>query len=275
MRRTKINSIVALSVLLCFSTGCQKSAIDREKNRTSIVTSDTILSGMVISLLPPGSFIISAIMPPDQCPGHFDIKLSDIERVKKAGLVISFQGMPFMANAEAETGNYYVVDAKDRNWMSPRSYVFGLDLIAKELSVRFPEHKTQITTRLAATIHEVKEKSDRLGDEIKKAGISGAPVIASSMQKETLEWMGFRIVGEYGRSEAISAKEIVQLSQLGKKNKVIAIVDNLQSGPETGKGLAEELRVPHVILSNFTSEKGYVATLSENVKAMIVSVRTK
>jgi zinc transport system substrate-binding protein len=275
MTRTKMHSTVALSILLCLSTGCQKSAIDREKNRTNIVTSDAILSGMVISLLPPGSFNVSAIMPPDQCPGHYDIKLSDIERVKKAGLVISFQGMPFMAKAEAETGNHYAVAAKDRNWMAPRSYVFGLDLIAKELSVRFPGHKTQITTRLAAAINEVKEKSDLLGDEIKKAGISGAPVIASSMQKETLEWMGFRIVGEYGRPEAISAKEMVRLSQLGKENKVIAIVDNLQSGPEAGKGLAEELHVPHVILSNFPSERGYVATLGENVKAMIAAVRTK
>jgi zinc transport system substrate-binding protein len=270
MTGTTRYSTIALAIALFFSAGCQKKALDREK---SIMTSDTILSGMVFSLLPPGIFSVSAIMPPGQCPGHYDIKLSDIEKVKRADLVISFRGMPFMA--KAETGNHCVVDAKDHDWMAPKSYVVGLEIIAKELSARFPEHKTRITTQLAAAIHEVTETSERLRDEIRKAGITCEPVIASSMQKETLEWMGFRVVGTYGRPEAISAKEIVQLSCLGRESKAVAVVDNLQSGPEAGKGLAEELHVPHVVLSNFPSEKGYLATLSENVDAMIAAVRKK
>jgi zinc transport system substrate-binding protein len=239
------------------------------------MTSDTILSGMVVSLLPPGKFTVSAIMPPDQCPGHYDIKLSDIERVKKAGLVLFSRGMPFMARAEVEDGNCCVVDTKDRNWMAPQSYVVGLEIIAQELSARFPEYGTQITTRLAIAIHEVAETSERLKDDIRRAGIAAAPVLASSMQKETLEWMGFRVAGEYGRPETISAKEMVRLTRLGRESKAVAVIDNLQSGPEAGKGLAEELGVPHVILSNFPSGKGYLATLGKNVDAMIAAVRRK
>jgi zinc transport system substrate-binding protein len=239
------------------------------------MTSDTILSGMVVSLLPPGKFTVSAILPPDQCPGHYDIKLSDIERVKKAGLVLFSRGMPFMARAEVEDGNCCVVDTKDRNWMAPQSYVVGLEIIAQELSARFPEYGTQITTRLAIAIHEVAETSERLKDDIRRAGIAAAPVLASSMQKETLEWMGFRVAGEYGRPETISAKEMVRLTRLGRESKAVAVIDNLQSGPEAGKGLAEELGVPHVILSNFPSGKGYLATLGKNVDAMIAAVRRK
>jgi hypothetical protein len=36
-----------------------------------------------------------------------------------------------------------------------------------------------------------------------------------------------------------------------------------------------QMHVPHVVLSNFPSERGYVATLSENVDAMIAAVRNK
>jgi zinc transport system substrate-binding protein len=268
------NKAIALTMLLLLSSGCHKKA-DHDKTKINIMTSDTILSGMVASLLPAGSFSISAIMPPSQCPGHYDIKLSDIETIKKADLVISFRGMPFMAKTEAASDKHCIVDTKGLNWMAPRSYAVGLNLIAEELSVRFPEHKAQIATQLAAAVHELTEVSERFGDELKKADIIGKPVIASSMQKETLEWMGFRVAGEYGRPETISAKEIVRLSRLGREIQAVAVIDNLQSGPETGKGLAEELHLPHVVLSNFPSEKGYAATLNENVAAMIAAVREK
>jgi zinc transport system substrate-binding protein len=53
------------------------------------------------------------------------------------------------------------------------------------------------------------------------------------------------------------------------------VVDNLQSGPDAGKGIAETLRVPHVVLTNFPSEKGYLATLRENVDAILTASKKK
>jgi hypothetical protein len=52
-------------------------------------------------------------------------------------------------------------------------------------------------------------------------------------------------------------------------------VDNLQSGPEAGKGIAETLGVPHVVLTNFPLEKGYLATLEGNVDAIVAVVMQK
>ena len=49
------------------------------------------------------------------------------------------------------------------------------------------------------------------------------------------------------------------------------VVDNLQSGPDAGRGIAEALGVPHVILSNFPSENGYLATLGDNVAAVLAA----
>jgi zinc transport system substrate-binding protein len=95
------------------------------------------------------------------------------------------------------------------------------------------------------------------------------------MQKEVLQWMGLRVVGEYGRPEAMSAREVVRLSKIGKDQHAIAVVDNLQSGPDAGKGIAEALGVPHVVLTNFPSEKGYLATLEGNVDAVVAAVMRK
>ena len=66
------------------------------------------------------------------------------------------------------------------------------------------------------TIRAVKTGANMLIEKIKREGIYGKTIIASSMQKEPLEWMGFRVVGEYGRPEAMSAREFVRLSKIGR-----------------------------------------------------------
>ncbi len=239
----------------------------------NIVTSDTILSGMTASLLPPNRYSTEAILPPGQCPGHYDVKLSDITKIKKAALVVSFRRMSFLDKAGLGGNLQLLVDAGSRNWMAPDSYVYGLGVLAAGLSNRFPDDKDEIMRRKEDMARRVKKDADSLLEEIKEAGILGKAIIASSMQKEPLEWMGFRVVGEYGRQEAISVRELVRLSEVGRDQKAIMVVDNLQSGPDAGKGIAETLGVPHAALTNFPSEKGYLATLAENVRAVLAAAK--
>jgi zinc transport system substrate-binding protein len=267
---TKFIVTLAIIVLALVTIGCQRGTLgEQQKNRKSVVTSDTILSGMCEALLPSNGFAIAAILPPGQCPGHYDIKLTDIAKVNQANLVISFHGMPFMNQTEIAADKHLLIDTKGRNWMTPPSYVAGLNFLADKLSERFPEQRQQILMRKEHAIREAEENIKSLINRLQQASVSQKPVIASSMLKEPLEWMGFHVVGAYGRPESLSAKEIVELTRIGKDKKAVMVVDNLQSGPDAGKGIAEALNMPHVIFSNFPSEKGYFATLSENINAAL------
>jgi len=261
-------------VLTCLLPGCSHKTENTDPARVrTIVTSDTILLDMVASLLPPRGYSIEAILPPGQCPGHYDVKLADIEKMKRATLNVSFRGISFMDRAGLDERTQLVIDTEDRNWMAPDSYIYGLKLLAHRLAKHFPEDNAEIARRKEDAIRKVRTQTDTLIQKIKGAGIFGKPVIVSSMQKEPLEWMGFRVVGEYGRPEAMSARQVVRLARIGRDSKAIMVVDNLQSGPDAGKGIAETLRAPHVILTNFPSEKGYLATLTENVDALLEAVR--
>ncbi len=268
--------VIAAMMLACLSAGCSNSSRDvNTKTVRSIVTSDSILSGMISALLPEHRYSVEAILPPGQCPGHYDVKLSDIEKMQRAVLNVSFRGMPFMDKTGLQDRAQLFVDAAGRNWMAPDSHIYGLGLLADELSKRFPEDKAEIMRRKEDAIRKVTAEADSLLQKIKQAGIFGKPIIASFMQKEPLEWMGFRVVGEYGRQEAMSMREVVHLSEIGRGHRAIMVVDNLQSGPDAGKGIAETLRAPHVILTNFPSEKGYLATLGENVNAVLAAAVRK
>lgn len=276
MRKSGLIAVAAAAALAFVSICCREQRPEgRAKEMQSIVASDTILSGMSESLLPSEFFAVTAILPPGQCPGHYDVKLSDIARVKGADLVVSFIDMPFMQHAAVDAKRQLFIDAEDRNWMTPRSYITGLGALADTFSTRFPEHRLRIAAQRERVIQEVTENEASLSDRMKRAGVFHMPAIASSMLREPLEWMGFRIVGEYGRPESLSAKEIAALIRIGRERKAVMVVDNLQSGPDAGKGVAEALGVPHVILSNFPSEEGYAATLEENVDAVLTAMRTR
>ena len=267
-----ITAIAFLGVSTAYSNPFKEQ---KPKIVRGIVTSDTILSGMATSLLPQNRYSVEAILPPGQCPGHYDVKLSDIQKMKKADLNVSFLGMSFLNKASPMGGAQLLVDPGGRNWMAPDSYIYGLGILADEFSKHFSEDKDEIMRRKQETIRKVKTASNSLIEKIRVAGISGKAVIASSMQKEVLEWMGFRVAGEYGRPESMSTREVVRLSKIGKDHQAIAVVDNLQSGPEAGKEIAETLGVPHVVLTNFPSEKGYLATLEGNIDAVMAAVAQK
>jgi len=265
--------LTVLPLFILFFPGCQNGT--REKapaNKIQVVASDTILSGMSEALLPPDRFEVAVILPPGQCPGHYDLKLSDIARVKNADLVVSFRGMPFMQGAEIDENRYFPVDSRGLNWMVPDAYIAGLETLADKFSELFPESAPLIKERKEQAAREVAEKNAALGERIKSAGAGQKPVIASSMIREPLEWMGFRVAGEYNRPESISAKEIADLVRTGKAERAVLVADNLQSGPDAGKGVSEALDIPHVILANFPLENGYAATLEDNVNTVLTAV---
>ncbi len=260
--------------LMCLLAGCSNGPKDGgTKTVRAVVTSDTILSSMAAALLPPERYSVEAILPPGQCPGHYDVKPSDIEKIQKADLVMSLKGMPYMEKTSADGARRLVVDAQGRNLMTPDAYVHTLGVLAGQLAGRYPEDKEKIVRRCGETAAQIMAEVAALKEKIGRAGVAGACVVASSMQKGPLEWMGLAVAGEYGRPEALSAREVVRLSKTGRERQAVLVVDNLQSGPDAGKGIAEAIGVPHVVLSNFPSERGYVATLKENVEAVLAAAR--
>jgi len=266
--------VIFPTVFILFFAGCQSGTREvGTAERIRIVASDTLLSGMSESLLPADRFEVTVILPPGQCPVHYDLKLSDIARVKNADLVVSFSGMPFMRGAEIDENRHFAVDPQGRNWMVPDVYIAGIEKLAARFSELFPEYEPLIEERRNQIAREIAEKKNELNARIEHAAVGQKPVIVSAMIREPLEWMGFRIVHEYSRPESISAREIADIIRTGRAEEAVLVADNLQSGPDAGRGISEALGISHVTLANFPMENGYVATLNDNVNAVLAAVR--
>ena len=58
------------------------------------------------------------------------------------------------------------------------------------------------------------------------------------------------------------------LIKAGRLHKVRLVVDNRQSGPSVGAGIAREIGAEHVVLTNFPMDASYLDALRSNVKTL-------
>jgi len=244
--------------------GCAQS----KTGRVPVVAS-TALIGTIVQAIGGDRFAVTTIAPAGLCPGHFDLKPSDVAVASNARLILNHgweAWVPSLDKAIVPPGPRKVTLATQGNWM-------------------IPEVQKQAAAEIAALLEELdtaRADTYRLAVEHYQAGVDSAAaqarasladkalpaVIASGQQAPFLAWMGFRVVATYGRAEDFTAQEMTRLARVALDSGVGLIVDNLQSGPATGKPLAEALNVRHVTLTNFPLQGSYRRALLDNASAL-------
>ena len=256
----KFNILITVTLLLSLVIvsimgGCAPA----ETSRLKVVTGTSLMAQIVERI---GGDLVDVvnIIPPAQCPGHFDVKPSDIQKLAEADLFLlhGWQGEMFSQDliTSANNPNLTVVrldipSNPQSNWMTPSVQQEATDRVAAALS-QVDSKNSSIYQKLAA---EYKDKIEAKGAEI-KAGLAGENlsrinVICSGMQAAFVRWAGLNVVAIYGRPDSFTPQVVKDLVDKGKEENVTLIIENLQSGKDAGAGVAEELGCTRIILSNF------------------------
>jgi hypothetical protein len=72
----------------------------------------------------------------------------------------------------------------------------------------------------------------------------------------------------YGRSENLTPRALRDLIEIGRKNRVRLVIDNLQSGPEIGSQIAQDVGARHVVLTNFPEHGSCLEAIEKNARAL-------
>jgi len=214
-------------------------------------------------------FAVTTIAPAGLCPGHFDLKPSDVAAANNAGLIVNHgweAWYPSLEKAIVPPGPRRVTLATKGNWMIPDVQKQAATEVAALLSEL--DTARADTYLLAAGRYQVDVDSAAAAAQALLAGRQLPAVIAAEQQAPVLNWFGFRVVATYGRAEDITARELTRLARVAIDSSVGLVVDNLQSGPDAGKPLAEALKVKHVTLTNFPLEGSYPKALLDNARAL-------
>ena len=269
-----------------------------DTSKLKVVTSTSLIASIVERVGGDKVDVVNVI-PPAQCPGHFDVKPSDIQKLADADLFLlhGWQGEKFSEKLIASANNPDLTVVKiavkgklmtrppqleatqtltSDYWMTPPVQLEATEIIAAALSQVDTKNSSDYQ-RLAA---EYKEKIVAKEAEIKarlaRINPANVNVMCAEMLVGFVQWAGFNIVATYGRPDSLIPQVLKKLVDKGREGKVTLIIDNMQSGKDTGAGIAEELASARVILSNFPG--GYKNTetwekaIDYNVELLLESI---
>jgi zinc transport system substrate-binding protein len=251
MKRITLLLTTLLSLTLLILGGCNGN----EEPKLKVMTSTSLMTYIVQQV---GGNNVEALnlVPPNQHPGNFDAKPSDIEKLASASLFL-LHGWPGEGYADklitsANNPNLIVVKANvDGNWMIPSVQSTAVDKVLSALSEVDPDNATTYQKSAEKYKQRIQAKEIDIKARLTKADVTKINVIASFWQADFLTWAGFNVVATFGGTQSLTPQVIKDLVDQGKAANVTLIINNLQDGQDAGKAIAEELGAENLNLSSF------------------------
>jgi len=198
------------------------------------------------------------LIPPAACPGHCDMRPSDVDAVAGCGALLIHPWQQNMANVQGVINaagigqdRVRVVDVPG-NWMAPSVQAAAVEAVAAILRDVASQAAAIDPERVSVRAEAIAARGEVLALELKQAGDGSVPVLCSEIQSGFVKWAGFGIASTFARAEDLSVADVEALIRIAEEKKVALVIDNLQSGEvKTSEAVAREVGAVHVVLSNF------------------------
>ncbi|HDI01735.1 MAG TPA: zinc ABC transporter substrate-binding protein [Candidatus Bathyarchaeota archaeon] len=261
-------SLVVLSAVANLAVG-QAACEEGGGHELYVVCMTTVLASIVEQI--GGPYVsVEAIVPPGFCPGHYDVRPSDVEAIREADLIIGHIAVfPWVEDLFEAAGrpieDLHMISGP---WNTPTSAISYVSAITALLC----EHATNstmgdyFTTMNATLCSELLSLADELQGKASELGVSDVKVICMEWQVSFVSWLGFNITATFPPQERMSAADVEALVELGREEGVAIVIDNLQSGTEVGTEIAREIGAEHVVLTNFPGAVPGTNTLADMIR---------
>ena len=277
----KLGIVFAVILVLSLAMGVLFGGCATVSSVKLKVVTSTSLIAQIVERVGGDKVSVVNIIPPAQCPGHFDIKPSDIQELANAQLFIihNWQGEKFSEDLIASADNENLITVKVEltgNWMTPSVQRDAADKIAATLTQIDPDNSAVYQKAADEYKAAVTAKETELIIMLGQVNLSAVNVLCDEQQAGFVAWAGLNIIATYGRPETFTPQVVKDLVDKGREGMVTLVIDNMQTGGESGKSLAEELGVTHIVLSNFPG--GYENTdtweqaIDNNIELILNSI---
>lgn len=244
------------------------------------IAAGTTLVADIINDLGAGRMTAATMVPAAACPGHTDLRASDMLRLLRAKAIILHDWQAHLdsvmgpiRNEPSLAGKVRIVEVPG-NWMVPERQRAATLAIARIMAAIDPPRAALYDKRAAARTAAIAETATAL---TAKAGpLRGLPVMADMQQQALLAWFGCDVAATYGRFEEAGPERLARAVAAARAAHVRLVVDNLQSSGGSGKALAEDLDAAYAALSNFPGAfpqaTTWAATLAANLDRCLAAL---
>ena len=243
-----ITALLLAALLLPLS--CSRPSAD-------VVAGSSLITGIVQDIA-DGKLEVRTLIPPGMCPGHYDVKPSDVETLANSKVLIIHNWQQNMKNitglieaADNPDLIIKVIDVKG-NWMAPLVQAEAVDKIAQALGEIDQGNSAYYQEKAATRTQAILAKGEEVKNRLREVKVEEVKVICADMQAGFVKWAGFDIVATYGRPEDLSVAGVEKLVVEAKDAGVALVIDNLQSGTTaTSEAMAKDIGAIQVTISNF------------------------
>jgi zinc transport system substrate-binding protein len=210
---------------------------------------------------------------PGTCPGHFDLRPSQIERLAQCRLLVRFDFQKRLEDKLAvRVGDslHVVAVVVTEGMCLPSSYNETCRQIAEALVEAGCLDRAVADARLVAIAVRMKGLSDWSREQIVAAGLDGLPVITSAHQESFCQWLGLRVAATYNGGETRPSRIDAAVSD-AQAGGVKLLIANRPEGRRTADMLAERLGIEAVVFDNFP-RPGAAAAFDELVRGNVAEL---
>jgi zinc transport system substrate-binding protein len=282
---TRFKALASVALALGIAATLTLGACAPAKTVNLNVVTSTSLIAQIVTRVAGDDVSVINIIPPAQCPGHFDVKPGDIQKLVDADLFLlhGWQGEKFSQelidsadNPDLTVVSLDIQTTESDNWMVPSVQREATDRIADALCQVDSENSAAYQQRAAEYSSAISVKETDLRAELDQFDLSAINVMCAEMQAGFVVWLGLNIITSYGRPDTFTPQEVRELVDTGRETGVSLIIDNLQSGQDAAKAVAEELGCSRIILSNFpggfTDTETWEKAIDRNVALVLETV---
>jgi len=251
---------ILIGVLVVVLVGIVVAVLVRAQHTqpsTDIMAGSSLI-GNIIQDVAGDKMETRTLIPPGVCPGHYDVKTSDIEALANSKALFihdyqqNFQNIKGAIEAAENHNLTITVLNVTGNWMVPAVQAEAVSKIAQALSELDPENAAYYAGNATERAQVILAKDEEVKNRLLGAGVEGVKVICADMQAGFVEWAGFDVVATYGRPEDLSPAQMDELVTKAKQAGVALVIDNLQSSATTtGEVMAQDIGAIQVTISNF------------------------
>lgn len=261
-------------LLAVWVAGCQN---ETDTPPSEIAVSNSYLHAIVRDLCGDEMAIFS-VVPPGMCPGHFDIRPSDVQRLFACRLLLAFDFQRAIGDILPENGRgpaFHTVDALP-GMCIPDTYLSMAQQTADILTTAYPERAGEFQERLDAMAERMTALASECAAVAEQWELRQAAALTSRHQAAFVEWLGITTAATFSGGDSETAANINAAISDSNAHRVRWIIANRQEGTQLAEAMADRLGVPVVVFSNFpaafaesSAEPAFDAMVRDNLRQFI------
>lgn len=236
-----------------------------------IATTTSYLEAVVRDLLGDAPQIVR-LAEPGSCPGHFDLRPSQVRELQDCVVMLRFdfqKALDARSGPDGTRGPAAAEISMPGGMCLPDSYLAACRQAAEHLVSHSLLSRTVAEERLQEIADRLERLSHHLTNRISTARWLGVPVLASERQREFCHWLGLTVEAAFKSADSASFSEIEEAIDRGKIAQAKLVVANLPEGRRTADALADRLKARVVVFENFPEQRNGQLSFDEMISANV------